>query len=155
MHNRLIMMLPDREENVSLSAGDITIGRDYDNDIQITSEVISRHHARISNFKYVCELEDLSSKNGTFVNGKKITSLRLNNADEIRIGDVKMRFEITDREGSEDLFTVNRDYSSRSGLATVNMRAHPDQQANAGKKKQRAATKHVKHFRPLRPKNKN
>jgi len=50
----------------------MTLGRSSQNDFVLTDEKVSRTHARIlfdgSNF-YV---EDLGSKNGTFVNGKQI-----------------------------------------------------------------------------------
>jgi DNA-binding winged helix-turn-helix (wHTH) protein len=51
-----------------------TIGRWQDNDVVVKDRWVSRHHARIlkQNQHYV--VEDLDSKNGTFVNGQRITA---------------------------------------------------------------------------------
>ena len=50
-----------------------TLGRSSDNDIQIKDKNISRHHLKIQckNNKYF--IEDLNSKNGTFISGRDIT----------------------------------------------------------------------------------
>lgn len=71
-----------------------TIGRHPDCDVQINDAAISGHHARIilEQNKYLdgaveIFLEDLSSKNGSFINGKKIQGRQpLNNNDVIRFG---------------------------------------------------------------------
>jgi len=39
-------------------------------------------------------LEDLGSKNGTYVRQERISSLRLSDGDEIRIGSVRMTFHL-------------------------------------------------------------
>ncbi len=72
----------------------ISIGRHPDNALQINDSAISGHHAIITveANKYLdgaieIFLEDLGSKNGTFVNGEPVTSKQqLNNNDTIRFG---------------------------------------------------------------------
>lgn len=69
-----------------LSKPVISIGRWEDNDIVIDDRWISRYHARIrrENDQYV--LEDLDSKNGTIVNGKRIVEpIPLSDGDEIQL----------------------------------------------------------------------
>ena len=64
----------------------IIIGRDTGNDIQIDNIAVSREHARIIKGPNYYFIEDMSSKNGTFVNGKKINKKFLKEDDEITIG---------------------------------------------------------------------
>ncbi len=68
-------------------AGDVlTIGRSEDCDIVLPQRQVSRRHARISyqDGRYI--LEDLGSKNGTFVNGREVREpCILRDGDEIQI----------------------------------------------------------------------
>lgn len=50
----------------------LTIGRGEDCDIVIDDRQVSRHHARVFNNQGSIELEDLTSKNGTFHSGKQL-----------------------------------------------------------------------------------
>ena len=51
----------------------INIGRQSDNDIVINDKSVSRHHAKITHTDAgTYEIEDLNSKNGVYVNGRKI-----------------------------------------------------------------------------------
>jgi DNA-binding winged helix-turn-helix (wHTH) protein len=56
---------------IALSDGDNLIGRAPDCQVRIDSPKISRHHARIRVAGAVVLLEDLGSKNGTYVNKKR------------------------------------------------------------------------------------
>jgi LysM repeat protein len=51
----------------------ITIGRSPDNDIFVDDAEVSRHHARLTRQGNNWVLEDLGSRNGTFVNGQRIS----------------------------------------------------------------------------------
>ncbi len=152
MNCRVIMLSAGGEDTVRLQEGSTSIGREADNDIQLTSELVSRHHARLSNLEYVCEIEDLSSSNGTFVNGERISNLSLNDGDSIKIGDVYMRYEATEKESSDDINPAVRDYSPRSGLATVRMTAHPAAEESRPREQGRTDTKPVGRLKSLRPK---
>jgi hypothetical protein len=62
------------------------IGRGEDCDVVLPSRQISRHHARIRRSGGRHILEDMGSKNGTFVNGQELTkSYTLQDGDEIQI----------------------------------------------------------------------
>ena len=113
------------EEYFPLSAGSVRIGRESDNDIQLLNETVSRHHALASNMPNVCELEDHNSANGTFVNGQRVQSAALRHGDEIRFGNVTMRFETVHNEIHDDL-GKGRDYSLLSQHSTVRMKRHPE-----------------------------
>lgn len=73
----------------------ITIGRAADNEVVFFNEVaVSRHHARIYRDKDRYYIKDLSSKNGTRLNGVLIEREEmLNMGDEITIGKSVMEFK--------------------------------------------------------------
>ncbi len=65
----------------------ISIGRSPDNDICLDDDLVSRHHATLFLQKDgTWRLEDLSSSNGTFVNGNQVAAAALSPDDRIRIG---------------------------------------------------------------------
>ena len=69
-----------------LSKPETSIGRWEDNDIVIDDRWISRYHARIRREKDQYVLEDLGSKNGTIVNGRRIVEpATLSDGDEIQL----------------------------------------------------------------------
>jgi len=70
----------DREE--------ITLGRGEECDIVIADRQISRVHLRVRRESFDFVLEDMGSKNGTFVNGKQVQEgvpVRLEDGDEIHV----------------------------------------------------------------------
>jgi DNA-binding response OmpR family regulator len=69
-----------------IDRSDMIIGREEDCDIVLPSRQISRNHARIRRSGGRHILEDLGSKNGTFVNGRELTEpYPLQDGDEIQI----------------------------------------------------------------------
>lgn len=71
---------------VELPEGEHIVGRDPEARILLNSPGISRRHARITVRGEVATIEDLGSKNGTFVQGARLTEPReLNDGDEIRV----------------------------------------------------------------------
>ena len=79
----------------SISGTVITIGRNPDNDIRVDDSKASRFHCRIlCNEDGTYMLEDLNSKNGTFVNGMRVnrrTAIRY--GDKIRVGNTSPSWE--------------------------------------------------------------
>jgi DNA-binding winged helix-turn-helix (wHTH) protein len=72
------------------------IGRDLDVDVQLESSLISRHHARISLDGANVSIEDLGSRNGTFVQGRRVDApMQLEHGDVIRIGPILLTFSVT------------------------------------------------------------
>ena len=69
-----------------IDRSDMIIGREEDCDIVLPSRQVSRNHARIRRSGGRHILEDLGSKNGTFVNGRELTEpYPLQDGDEIQI----------------------------------------------------------------------
>ena len=84
----------------ALQPGENLLGRDGDG-IQIDSSTVSRRHARIVIAGEEVVLDDLGSKNGTFVCGSPVsTAVRLKDGDEIRTGSVVFCFRMTTPKGS-------------------------------------------------------
>ena len=71
-----------------LEGGSITVGRHPSNDIHIPVESVSRFHARIENQGGRLTVVDLSSSNGTYVDGERITSAVLEPHRRVAFGNV-------------------------------------------------------------------
>ena len=86
---------------IALDPGENLIGRDREAVVWIDDESVSRRHARIVVDESGATLEDLGSKNGTFVKGRKVNGrVRLDDKVPIRIGPASMIFRIFKRTGS-------------------------------------------------------
>ena len=89
MRHRLI--LESRE--VPLIEGENVVGREQDAALWIDHASVSRRHARIVIADGKATLEDLESKNGTYLNGEGIRRpAPLSDGDEVRIGPETMVF---------------------------------------------------------------
>ena len=76
-----------------LRDGENVIGRDPGATVNIDAPIISRRHARIVVTNGVASIEDLGSKNGTFVADERVSApLPLHDGDEIRVGDFSLVF---------------------------------------------------------------
>lgn len=77
---------PNAGKRIFLEQADLIIGRDETCDLVIAERQVSRQHARIRHEGGRHLLEDLGSKNGTFVNGQELESpYALQDGDEIQI----------------------------------------------------------------------
>lgn len=95
---RLIVEAGEGKKEVVV-AGTVTIGRLKSCTISFEDKTISREHARVSfnGTRYV--VEDLGSKSGTFVNGKRIArSEALSHGDAIKIGPLALRLQLDANE---------------------------------------------------------
>jgi two-component system, cell cycle response regulator len=87
---------------IPLEREEVILGRALEADVRVNDTKISRKHARINAIKdekdnttsYV--LTDLSSRNGTLLNGQKVRQETLQNGDKITIGEHILRFEFLD-----------------------------------------------------------
>lgn len=77
-----------------VSKDDIVLGRDDDCDIVLGERQVSRQHIRIYKQGELYFVEDLDSKNGTWVNGQQLKGVReLSDGDEIHVAlAVRVRF---------------------------------------------------------------
>lgn len=73
-------------EERPLRIGRLIIGRTVDNDLQIESKFISRHHCQIITTAEGSVLEDLNSTNGVYIKSKRVRKHNLNDGDVIVLG---------------------------------------------------------------------
>ena len=77
------------------------LGRDPDLELFFDSPGVSRRHAIIRVDGDGATVEDLGSKNGTFVGDRRLdSSARLADGDVIRLGSVVMTFKVLRARGS-------------------------------------------------------
>jgi signal transduction histidine kinase len=87
---------------VKLEPGETTIGRDSSNTIRLAHGAVSRLHARITLINDRYELADLNSRNGTYVNRKRIEKSVLRSGDMIHFGNRRFVFQIESSNLEED-----------------------------------------------------
>jgi DNA-binding winged helix-turn-helix (wHTH) protein len=86
---------------IRLAEGENIIGREPEAAVWLDFFAVSRRHARIVISGDRATVEDLGSKNGTHVRGKRISgTVDLEDGDEIRIGSVVLSFRMPARPGS-------------------------------------------------------
>jgi len=75
------------------------IGRGEDCDLRVESDFVSTYHCVLLLDEYTLRLRDLGSKNGTFVNGRRVgaSTIILLHDDSVSIGDINLLIELTPR----------------------------------------------------------
>jgi diguanylate cyclase (GGDEF)-like protein len=72
---------------------EITAGRSSNNTIQLEFNGISRNHFKITMKDNMATIQDLGSKNGTYLNNKKIEgTIPLSKGDTIKIGSIALKY---------------------------------------------------------------
>lgn len=89
----LIGKIGDQELRFPLFKSRLTIGRATQNDIQLQAGYISRRHAVVMTEGDTTRVIDWGSKNGVYVNSKRVTEYFLSSGDTITIGDADFRYE--------------------------------------------------------------
>ena len=94
MPDYLEVWMPNGAELVALDADKLTLGRVESSDVSLPDdEEVSRLHASIERLGGGWTVRDLSSRNGTFVNGERVAADRpLQAGDEIRVGKTRLMF---------------------------------------------------------------
>jgi DNA-binding winged helix-turn-helix (wHTH) protein len=89
-----------RGESIELAAGESVIGRDRGCAVRIDADSVSRNHARLIVTGREVSIEDLGSKNGTWVAGERISGgVPLTDGMSFRLGSETVRFELATDEG--------------------------------------------------------
>lgn len=73
-------------QELPLRIGRVIVGRTVDNDLQIDSRFVSRHHCQLIVSGQACVIEDLNSTNGIYVKSKRVRRQHLNDGDVVVIG---------------------------------------------------------------------
>ena len=88
--SRLILLKQGSEASFPLTGDTYTIGRHRNNDIVISDPKVSSFHARVDRGPEGFVLVDLKSRNGCFVNNKRVETGPLSNGDELKMGPAKL-----------------------------------------------------------------
>jgi len=92
--SRLVLMKDGSETGYPLTRDTYTVGRHRNNDIVVSDPKVSSFHARFDRTLEGFVLVDLRSRNGSFVNGKRVDAVVLQNGDEVRLGTARLRYKM-------------------------------------------------------------
>src|ERR1700730_8759734 len=106
--------LPEGEE--------LSIGRDPSNQISLLDSLVSRRHCSIRRDGDGFLIQDLDSRNNTFVNDVPIKERLLTNGDQIRIGRSILVFQGLTQDTGTESASVELDSIPTPGGATVILR---------------------------------
>ncbi len=81
----------------------ITVGRGKGNKVRLRDDLISRRHCRIFPSGQGFSLEDLGSRNGTWLNGARVENSPLKPGDVIDIGRCTLFYSVTEKQTSFDV----------------------------------------------------
>jgi len=85
--------IPDGDSVVVLPLAGLTrIGRRTSADIVLDDSTVSRRHAMVLERDGDAIIADDRSRNGVYVNGRRVSQAPLHNGDEVQIGDRLLRF---------------------------------------------------------------
>lgn len=88
---------PEGNQVVTLRMGETTVGRQAGNDLQLDDQKISRQHASIHCTNNGCQITDLNSSNGTYVDGEKLLpniASALIPGSTVKIGSYTLQFKL-------------------------------------------------------------
>ena len=99
---------------IPLEREEVILGRALEADVRVNDTQVSRQHARIIAMQSVAGgptdyvLNDLDSRNGTFLNGRRIRRETLENGDKIMVGETILRFDLLDEIDREYQRQIHR-----------------------------------------------
>jgi hypothetical protein len=95
--SRLVLMKEGGgETSFPLIRETYTVGRHRNNDIVISDPKVSSFHARLDRAPEGFVVVDLKSRNGSFINGRRVETGPLRNGDELRMGPARLVYRMED-----------------------------------------------------------
>ena len=113
MSSHLEIWKPSGRELFELSGQRVTIGNASTNLVSLNHDAtVSRLHAVLENLGFAWSIRDVGSRNGTYLNGEKISAERvLRSGDELRMGSSRLIFlevKQTDHDETETVEPTQR-----------------------------------------------
>jgi pSer/pThr/pTyr-binding forkhead associated (FHA) protein len=91
----LTRLVEDKPVSQRFAKPEIILGREASCDMPLDDQTVSSRHARLSFHQQQWWLEDLASRNGTFLNSDPVTTqVVITHGDELRLGHVGVKVEI-------------------------------------------------------------
>src|SRR5262245_49098809 len=109
MSSHLEIWKPSGRELITLSGERVTVGKAETNLVSLKHDsTVSRVHAVLENLGFAWSIRDVGSRNGTYLNGEKISAERvLRSGDELRVGKSRLIFwEVKPDEASLNEATI-------------------------------------------------
>ena len=101
MPSHLEIWKPSGRQLITLGGERVTVGKASTNLVSLKHDsTVSRVHAVLENLGFAWSIRDVGSRNGTYLNGEKISAERvLRSGDELRIGKSRLVFwEVKDAD---------------------------------------------------------
>jgi len=92
--SRLVLTADGQETSFPLNRDSCTLGRHRNNDVVVADGKVSSFHARIDRTPEGFVVHDLGSRNGTFLNGRRIGEGLLTSGDELRFGTARLVYRV-------------------------------------------------------------
>jgi Nif-specific regulatory protein len=120
---------PLKGSTIPLQEDETSIGREPSNQISLLDAAVSRRHCVIRRKAGQFKIQDLDSRNSTFVNGVPVTERTLASGDEIKIGNSLLVFVLPEVEKAKNISTsvefdkaLEFDRSDAGGGSTIVLR---------------------------------
>ena len=105
-----------------LTGDEVAIGRDPSNEISLLDSLVSRRHCVIRREANAFRLQDLESRNNTFVSGVPVMDRVLVHGDQIRVGNSILIFQGANSQSIPGNASLQLDATPVPGAATVILR---------------------------------
>ena len=92
--NLILLKKNSSQKAFPLSSGVTVIGRRHDCDLRIPLMSVSRRHCQLNRDEGILKIRDLGSRNGTYLNGKRIDEAVIQAGDYIEVGPLKFVLQI-------------------------------------------------------------
>jgi FHA domain len=124
MSSHLEIWKPSGRELFTLSGERVTVGKASTNLVSLEHDAtVSRLHAILENLGHAWSVRDVGSRNGTYLNGEKISAERvLRSGDELRVGSSRLVF--WDVKDADDTSAKDETISAGPGPPHLTRREH-------------------------------
>src|SRR6476661_5472483 len=100
---KLILQIDNRVLNTCVVDQRASIGRRADNTVVVDNSAVSGHHATVFRDGEHFVIEDFASKDGTFVNDKRVSRHTLRDGDAVRLGKGKHTIVFDEQGGAGEV----------------------------------------------------
>ncbi len=116
MQTLLISKGGEIEREFPIEKETLVIGRHVESDIHLDSGEVSRKHAELSKVGDNLVIKDLSSSNGTFVNGESITECEIKPGDKVKIGEFTLTLKAEEAQEETAFFEGTKVFKAEKAV---------------------------------------